>query len=240
MQVYLVPQGYGLYSSEAELVEIDGLPLLSLREPNPSVVALAAKRGVDFFLSFCTLALVFPLLAIVALIVRSRRGRAFTTELRCGKNGIPFKMYRLNVERHPANPSPFESLLLRWSLTELPQIWNVMRGEMSLVGPRPESLERVQYYSEWQQKRLKVPAGVTGLAQVHGLRDRHSSEEKTRFDLEYILHWSPFLDITLIVQTFWALLTRGLESNQALSPAMDLQSDRDDLRGREVIDANRT
>lgn len=189
MQVYLVPQGYGLYLSQTELVDIDGLPLLLLREPNPSVGALAVKRGVDFVLSLCTLALIFPLFAVVAFVLRKKKGEAFLAELRCGQNGVPFKMYRLNIKRHPTNPSPFERLLLRWSLTELPQLYNVLRGDMSLVGPRPESPDRVKYYSEWQHKRLKFPAGVTGLAQVHGLRDQHSSEEKTRFDLQYILEW---------------------------------------------------
>jgi len=156
--------------------------------------------------------------------VALRNGKAFSAELRCGENGIPFKMYRLNVERHPVNPSLFERFLLRWSLTELPQLWNVLRGDMSLVGPRPESTDRIKYYSDWQHKRLKVPAGVTGLAQVHGLRDRHSSEEKTRFDLQYILHWSLFLDITLIVQTLWSLLTRGLETRRASGQALDLET----------------
>ena len=240
MRVYLVPQGYGLYLSEAELVDIDGLPLLSLREPKPSIVAVTAKRGVDFLLSLGMLALLSPLLMVVAFFVALRNGKVFSAELRCGENGTPFEMYRLNVERHPVNPSPFERLLLRWSLTELPQLWNVLRGDMSLVGPRPESPDRVKYYSEWQLKRLKVPAGVTGLAQVHGLRDLHSSEEKTRFDLQYILHWSPTLDITLIVQTLWALSTRGLEPRGASHPAFDLEANRDGLRVQEVIDADRT
>ena len=240
MQVYLVPQGYGLYLSEAELVEIDGLPLLSLREPNPSRLAIIAKRGVDFLLSMLMLALASPLLTVVAFFVALRNGKAFSAELRCGENGIPFKMYRLNVERHPVNPSLFERFLLRWSLTELPQLWNVLRGDMSLVGPRPESTDRVKYYSDWQHKRLKVPAGVTGLAQVHGLRDRHSSEEKTRFDLQYILHWSLFLDITLIVQTLWSLLTRGLETRGESGQALDLETNPDEFRVQEIIDANRS
>jgi lipopolysaccharide/colanic/teichoic acid biosynthesis glycosyltransferase len=240
MQVYLVPQGYGLYLSEAELVDIDGLPLLSLREPKPSIVAVIAKRGFDFLFSLGMLAFVSPLLAVVAFFVALRNGKAFSSELRCGENGVPFKMYRLNVERHPVNPSPFERFLLRWSLTELPQLWNVLRGDMSLVGPRPESPDRVKYYSDWQHKRLKVPSGVTGLAQVHGLRDRNSSEEKTHFDLQYILNWSLFLDITLIVQTLWSLLTRGLETHGAAGQAFDLETNREEFRVQEIIDANRS
>jgi lipopolysaccharide/colanic/teichoic acid biosynthesis glycosyltransferase len=81
---------------------------------------------------------------------------------------------------------------------------------MSLVGPRPESPERVRHYSDWQRQRLSVTPGLTGLAQVHGLREQHSSEEKARFDLEYIFHWSVFLDFSLILQTGWTLVVRLL------------------------------
>jgi lipopolysaccharide/colanic/teichoic acid biosynthesis glycosyltransferase len=80
---------------------------------------------------------------------------------------------------------------------------------MSLVGPRPESPERVKHYSDWQRNRLLVVPGLTGLAQVQGLRDRHPSEQKARFDMQYILHWSPFLDLVLVVQTAWTLVVRA-------------------------------
>ena len=79
---------------------------------------------------------------------------------------------------------------------------------MSLVGPRPEPPERVKHYSMWQQQRLSVTPGLTGLAQVNGLREQHSSEEKARFDLQYIFHWSLFLDISLLLQTAWTFLVR--------------------------------
>jgi lipopolysaccharide/colanic/teichoic acid biosynthesis glycosyltransferase len=120
-------------------------------------------------------------------------------------------MFRLNVDRENPDLNRFEKLLVRLSLTELPQVWNVLRGEMSLVGPRPESPERVRHYSDWQRQRLSVMPGLTGLAQVHGLREQHSSEEKARFDLEYIFHWSLFLDFSLIVQTAWTLVFRFLK-----------------------------
>jgi lipopolysaccharide/colanic/teichoic acid biosynthesis glycosyltransferase len=93
----------------------------------------------------------------------------------------------------------------------LPQLWNVLKGEMSLVGPRPESPDRVKRYSTWQRERLSVTPGLTGLAQVHGLRERHSSEEKAHFDLQYILHWSLFMDLSLLVQTVWILFVRLAE-----------------------------
>jgi len=79
---------------------------------------------------------------------------------------------------------------------------------MSLVGPRPESLDRVKHYSMWQRQRLTVTPGLTGLAQVNGLREQHSSEEKAHFDLQYIFHWSLFLDFCLLLQTAWTFLAR--------------------------------
>jgi lipopolysaccharide/colanic/teichoic acid biosynthesis glycosyltransferase len=240
IQISVVPQWYDLYVSRAELVEIDGLPLLSLKERSPSAVDFALKRGIDFLLSLGILTLLSPLLAFAAFIVHRKKGRAFRTELRCGKEGIPFGMWRLNVDRHASNPLPYEKLLVRWSLTELPQMWNVLRGDMSLVGPRPESAERVKYYSEWQRQRLRVRPGVTGLAQVHGLREQHPSEEKARFDLQYIFHWSPLWDLTLILQTIWTLLFRGLQQRRVDSQTTDLYNRRSDFVTEEVPNVNRT
>jgi len=82
---------------------------------------------------------------------------------------------------------------------------------MSLVGPRPESRDRVCRYSEWQQQRLTVKPGMTGLAQVQGLREQHSSEDKTRFDLQYLLNCSVWTDLSLLLQTVWTLATRSGE-----------------------------
>ena len=240
IQVYLVPQWYDLYASKAELVEIDGLPLLSLQEPNPSPTSFALKRAMDVVLSAGILLLISPLLAFAAAFVYSKKGKAFRTELRCGKDGIPFGMLRLNVERHPVNPERYERLFVRWSLTELPQLWNVLRGEMSLVGPRPESAERLKHYSEWQRQRLKVRGGVTGLAQVHGLRDQHSSEDKARFDLQYIFNWSPFLDLSLILQTVWTLIFRGLTQEPPAPQTRNVRTVTHDRVSREVVDANRS
>ena len=225
IQVYLIPQWYDLYVSRTELVEIDGLPLLALEEHKHSVINGALKRAMDFVLSSGILVLVSPLLLFAALFVYSKKGRAFRVELRCGKDGIPFGMYRLNLERHATNPERYERLFARWSLTELPQLWNVLRGDMSLVGPRPESAERLKYYSDWQRQRLKVRGGVTGLAQVHGLREQHSSEDKARFDLQYISNWSPFSDLSLILQTVWTLMFRGMSQEPAALEGTNFRSE---------------
>ena len=117
-------------------------------------------------------------------------------------------MHRLNIDRDASDLNVCERTLAQFSLTELPQLWNVLKGDMSLVGPRPEPPERVKHYSMWQRQRLSVTPGLTGLAQVNGLREQHSSEEKARFDLQYIFHWSLFLDISLLLQTAWTFLVR--------------------------------
>lgn len=234
IQVYLVPEPYDLYLSRAELTEIDGLPLLSLRDHTPRAVNVVPKRALDVSLSLVILVLLSPIFVLAALFVYARKGRAFRTEPRCGEGGILFQMYRLNIDRHSVNPRPYERAFVRWSLTELPQLWNVLRGDMSLVGPRPESPERTKHYSDWQRQRLKVRAGVTGLAQVHGLREQHSSEDKTRFDLQYISNWSPFLDLSIILQTVWTLLSRGLVQEPNPLDAPVLQEPEDQIAMEEV------
>jgi lipopolysaccharide/colanic/teichoic acid biosynthesis glycosyltransferase len=240
IQVYLVPHWYDLYVSRAELVELDGLPLLSIQEPNHAAVRFDVKRAVDFVLSLGILLLASPVLALAALVLYTKKGKAFRSESRCGRDGVPFEMYRLDIDRHAANPQRYERLFVRWSLTELPQMWNVVRGDMSLVGPRPEPAERVKYYSDWQRQRLKVRAGVTGLAQVHGLREQHSSEEKARFDLQYIFNWSPFLDLSLIVQTVWTVLIRGLRQEPVVPEVAAVRNQANNVVPEELVDANRS
>jgi lipopolysaccharide/colanic/teichoic acid biosynthesis glycosyltransferase len=115
-----------------------------------------------------------------------------------------------------------------------------VRGDMSLVGPRPESAERIKHYSDWQRQRLKVRGGVTGLAQVHGLREQHSSEDKARFDLQYIFNWSPLLDLSLILQTVWTLLFRGLSQESQAIQATNVRSETSGYLNQEAIDVNRS
>jgi lipopolysaccharide/colanic/teichoic acid biosynthesis glycosyltransferase len=240
IQVYLVPQWYDLYVSKAKLIEIDGVPLLSLQEPSHAALRFVLKRAIDILLSAVILLFVSPLLTIAGLIVYSKKRKAFRSEPRCGKGGVTFAMYRLNVDRHGASPGGYERLFVRWSLTELPQLLNVLLGDMSLVGPRPESPERVKYYSEWQRQRLKVQAGVTGLAQVHGIRDQHSSEDKAHFDLQYIFNWSPLWDLSLIVQTVWTVMTRGLRQEPAVLQDLPSQEHSEHFVPGEPLNVNRS
>jgi lipopolysaccharide/colanic/teichoic acid biosynthesis glycosyltransferase len=218
MRVRLVPHWYQLYVSDANMTEIDGVPLISLEERNIWAGSLVIKKILDATLGTLLLLVSLPLLLLAVVKLRSRKGTAFCKQVRCGRLGNTFPMYRLNINQHDPNLIGLEKFLATFSLTELPQLWNVLTGHMSLVGPRPEPPERVKHYSDWQRQRLSVQPGLTGLAQVQGLRERHSSEEKARFDLQYIFHWSLFLDLSLIVQTVWTLALRFVRPERAPAP----------------------
>ncbi len=210
INVSFVPQPYELYLSKPSLIDLDGIPILELRKISPPDFYLASKRVVDLVLGIFFAMIALPIVLPVALRLRTTKSRAFRIEKRCGLGGAVFSMLRLNVDREPTDASQFERLLVALSITELPQLWNVLQGTMSLVGPRPEPLEKVKGYSDWEQQRLSVKPGMTGLAQIHGLRDHHSSEQKTRFDLQYILNPSAMADASILIQTFWTLTTRLL------------------------------
>jgi lipopolysaccharide/colanic/teichoic acid biosynthesis glycosyltransferase len=176
-------------------------------------------------LTTCLLPLAVAVIAPAALLLKLRKGKGFRHELRCGQYGKTFRMYRLN-SRDAAGLPTHEFLMQRFSLTELPQLVNVLRGEMSLVGPRPEGPERTRHYSDWHQQRLSVKPGITGLAQVHGLREQNSSEDKTRYDLQYILQCSLFHDISLLLQTMWTITLRlfQLQRRQARPAQVAIES----------------
>jgi lipopolysaccharide/colanic/teichoic acid biosynthesis glycosyltransferase len=227
INVSLVPQPYELYLSSPSFVDLDGLPVLRLREPQSSALQRYAKRAVDLSLGTIGAVLAAPLISVCAIVLRVRKGQAFRWETRCGLHGKSFSMLRLNVPRGVGivHTTRFDRVLERLSITELPQLVNVLSGDMSLVGPRPEALERVRRYSDWQQERLSVKPGMTGLAQVHGLREQNASEEKARFDLQYRLNPSPVTDISLLLQTIWTLIMRVVRYSDLIAKDPGLQSE---------------
>jgi lipopolysaccharide/colanic/teichoic acid biosynthesis glycosyltransferase len=162
----------------------------------------------DLMFSALLLIPAFVFLLPFAAILLLKKRSAFRWEKRGGQYGVPFRMLRLNIDRPTNSNSRFEHLLERFSISELPQLWNVLCGQMSLVGPRPDPTSRLTHYSEWQLRRLKVKPGMTGLAQVHGLRESSSAEQKTRFDLQYVVNPYLLLDISLLLQTVWTLMRR--------------------------------
>jgi lipopolysaccharide/colanic/teichoic acid biosynthesis glycosyltransferase len=208
--VSVVPHPYNLYLSKPQLLDIGGMPVLQLREATAKFADSPVKRGVDLTFGLVLSLLSIPAVTLGALMLLRKPGGPFCREPRCGCNGKLFRMWRLNSDRDASVLPRFEVILQQFSITELPQLWNVLRGEMSLVGPRPESPERVKHYSDWQRRRLNVKPGMTGLAQVHGLRQAHSSEEKARFDLQYMMQSSFFFDTSLLLQTLWTLRGRLL------------------------------
>jgi lipopolysaccharide/colanic/teichoic acid biosynthesis glycosyltransferase len=208
IRVSLVPQPYELYLNKPNLLDLDGLPLVQLSDTAPPKLFLCCKRIIDLLVGSMLFSLALPIVLPIAAILRVKKGKAFLWDLRCGQNGDLFAMLRLNVPLHAEDASDFEKLLYESGVAELPQLWNVLRGQMSLVGPRPESPTRTKRYTEWLQRRLSVKPGITGLAQVHGLRDHNSSEDKTRYDLQYLLNPSLLVDISLLLQTIGTLALR--------------------------------
>jgi lipopolysaccharide/colanic/teichoic acid biosynthesis glycosyltransferase len=174
----------------------------------PPASVRIGKRLLDIGLGGVLAAATFPVVLACAAALRSTTGKAFRWERRIGWRGTEFSMLRLNVDRNPQSGSTFERFLSQSSISELPQFWNVFCAEMSLVGPRPEGPERALRYSAWQQQRLSIKPGMTGLAQVHGLREQHPSEDKTRHDLQYMLRPSLLKDLSLLIETIWTLALR--------------------------------
>jgi lipopolysaccharide/colanic/teichoic acid biosynthesis glycosyltransferase len=210
ISVSIVPQPYELYLSSPELIDLAGIPVLRMRQSHRLSPEPTWKRILDVSLAPVFLIMSFPVLCCAALLLLLAKGNAFCREQRCGKDGEKFWMYRLNSPRQATNLPVYERIMQRLSLTELPQLFNVLRGEMSLVGPRPELVDNLRHYTEWHRWRMNVKPGITGLAQVHGLRDEHSLENKTRYDLQYILHRALFQDLSILMQTIWTLGRRVL------------------------------
>jgi sugar transferase EpsL len=170
------------------------------------------KRRFDICVAAAALLCLAPLLLLIALLVRSRLGSpVLFRQRRPGLHGRPFLMLKFrtmtNVCDAAGNPLPDEQRLTAFgrflratSLDELPELINVLRGEMSLVGPRPPLLYEVDLYQDWHKRRFEVPPGITGIWQVSG-RNRVSFDEMVRMDLEYIENQSLWLDIKLLLKT---------------------------------------
>ena len=168
------------------------------------------QRVFDLVLSTAALPLALPVLAVAALLVRLSMGApVLFRHTRTGRSGRPFTLYKLRTMR-PGGDSDATRLtavgrLLRTlSLDELPQLWNVLRGDMSLVGPRPTLRYQVDRYDERQLHRLDVLPGITGWAQIHG-RTKLPWSERIELDLWYVEHRSPRIDLRILLRTPLAL-----------------------------------
>ena len=224
VSVKLVPDLLHVMTLHSSVDDLDGLPIINLRDSPMEGWAAVQKRVFDLAIAIPGLVLASPLLVGIGLLVRlTSRGPALYTQQRMGLDGRLFRMLKFRTMQldaeGPTGPvwaaqaderrTPIGGLLRRLSLDELPQLWNVIRGDMSLVGPRPE---RPVFIEEFRREipgymlRHKVKAGMTGWAQVHGWRGDTSLHERVEHDIYYIQNWSLGLDIRIVLLTLWRVL----------------------------------
>ena len=228
-EVQLVPDGANLAGMKLRMLDIDNVGFLELRRnPHRGWPALV-KRATDLLVGTAALVLLSPLLLILAIGVKlGSPGPVFFRQPRAGLGGRSFSMMKfrtmcLDAEKDtgPVWTKPNDSrctrlgrIMRRWSLDELPQLFNVLAGDMSLVGPRPERkvfIEKFRGQLPGYCQRHQVKAGMTGWAQVNGWRGNTSLRHRLRCDLYYIANWSPWLDVQILFMTLW----RGIHSPHA-------------------------
>lgn len=227
----IAPDLHQLSFERIDVTDLGGVPILGFKEVSLRGVNLLIKRAMDVGLILLMTPVLVPLIsAIVLLIKRDSPGPALFTQQRVGRNGQPFMVYKFrtmvnNAEERKAELAALNEadgpifkmkddprvtevgkVLRRTSLDELPNLWNVLRGEMSLVGPRPPTPDEVSQYNEWQKRRLEVTPGMTGLWQVLGRSDT-SFDEMVRLDIYYAENWTPTLDMRILLQTIPAVLS---------------------------------
>jgi exopolysaccharide biosynthesis polyprenyl glycosylphosphotransferase len=224
IDVKVVPDLLQFIALRARLEDLDGLPVININDVPLQGVHAWVKRGLDLTMSAAALLVLSVPLAIIAALVRwSSPGPVFYRQERMGLDGKAFTVYKFRSMRVDAEDTtgpiwadsddPRATGIGRWlrrfDVDELPQLWNVLRGDMSLVGPRPERpffVEQFKHRLPQYMLRHKVKAGITGWAQVNGWRGNTSLEKRLEYDLYYIENWSVTLDLKII----WLTVVRGL------------------------------
>ncbi len=230
VRIKIVPDYFSLAMVQAKAEILGGIPIIGLREPVIEGLPRLLKRGFDLVIGSLLLFLVFPPMIIIAIAIKlDSSGPLIFRQERVGENGRLFGMYKfrtmvagaeeqqaqVNIQteddevlhKRPDDPrvTKVGHFLRRYSLDELPQLMNVLKGEMSLVGPRPEIPWLVDRYEPWQRKRFAVPQGLTGWWQINGRSDKpmHLNPED---DLYYVYNYSLWLDIQILLRTPLAVL----------------------------------
>lgn len=236
LNISIVPRYFEVFPAHAQLDDLEGIPVVTLPPVRLGRGARITKRAFDITLTSLALAVLAVPMAAIALAVRFDRrspGPAFFRQARRGRHGeviniVKFRTMCVGAERRrnelveinevdgPLNKArtrrdprvtPIGDLLRRTSLDELPQLWNVLRGDMSLVGPRPFVLEEADQITGWASRRLDAAPGVTGLWQALGRSDL-PYEEMIKLDYLYVTNWSLWWDINILVRTVRAVLRR--------------------------------
>jgi exopolysaccharide biosynthesis polyprenyl glycosylphosphotransferase len=234
VDVTLVPRMFEIMNDRVTFESVGGIPVLGVRATDPLGWRFLIKHAFDRVVAALLLVVLAPLLLALAMAVRlSSPGPVLFTQYRVGRDGQPFKLLKFRSMRgYTAEGSPFEPpdgcgpggvegvdrrtavgcFIRRRSLDELPQLFNVLKGEMSLVGPRPERVEFVEAFRRNVERygdRHRVRAGITGWAQVHGLRGQTSIADRAEWDNFYIENWSLTLDLRILAMTLIAVLRTG-------------------------------
>jgi exopolysaccharide biosynthesis polyprenyl glycosylphosphotransferase len=216
--------------SKVSMEFLEGVPLVTFSTTPDHALSLLVKRVIDVVMSVLALAVLMPLLLVVGLLVRlTSKGPMIYRQVRCGLYGRRFVLYKFRSMlegaedilweikhlnemdgpvfkmRNDPRVTPLGRLLRKSSIDELPQLWNVLKGDMSLVGPRAPLPEEVKEYTPWQRRRLSVKPGITCLWQVSG-RNEVDFHEWMKLDLHYIDNWSLLLDFKILLRTFPVVL----------------------------------
>jgi len=230
VRLWVIPDYFHQALSEAKVQEFAGMPMIDLRAPALNHFQRMTKRVFDLAIILPLLIILLPLLAVIALLIKlDSPGPAFYISKRMKENGeqfgmIKFRTMRVNadqqlqqimqkdkdgnlVHKRPDDPrvTKIGKFLRKTSLDELPQLFNILNGDMSLIGPRPELPELVNLYEPWQRKRFTVPQGVTGWWQVNGRSDK-PMHLNTQDDLYYIQHYSIWLDLQILLKTILVVI----------------------------------
>ncbi len=230
VQVWVIPDYFSLTLHRASVEDFGGIPMLDLRAPALSEYQRMIKRAFDILVTLVCLPFALILWWIIAIAIKlDTPGPVLYRARRVGENGCLFNMLKFRtmvtdadklqhlvrkvddqgnvLYKDPTDPrvTRVGKFLRRTSLDETPQLWNIFKGEMSLVGPRPEMPSLVEEYELWQRKRFAVPQGMTGWWQINGRSDK-PMHLHTEEDLYYVQHYSIWLDIQILVKTVWVVL----------------------------------
>lgn len=226
----IVPDLFQLALSRVDIEDLGGIPIIGVKEISITGWNLALKRAGDLVVSLAGLILLSPLMLLISAAIKlDSPGPILFKQIRVGKGGRRFVFYKFRSMhqgaeeerpqltdrdevvgptfkiRHDPRCTRVGRFLRRTSLDELPQLYNVLRGEMSLVGPRPAIPLEVEQYQEWHRKRLEIWPGITGLWQVSG-RSQLTFDEMCLLDIYYLENWSPLLDLKIALKTIPAVL----------------------------------
>jgi Undecaprenyl-phosphate glucose phosphotransferase len=227
VDLHVVPDLLQFLALRARLENLDGVPIISLNDVPLRGFNSILKRIIDVAIAGSVLLVMSPLFGLIALLIRrSSNGLVFYTQERMGLDGKAFQVLKFRsmydgaeeetgpvwARENDPRCTPVGKWLRRFDLDELPQLWNVVRGDMSIVGPRPERPYFVQQFKHripQYMLRHKVKAGITGWAQVNGWRGNTSLEKRIEYDLYYIENWSVGLDLKIM----WLTLIRGFQKH---------------------------